>query len=62
MTGECPFSEMSFSPSGAARVLGISDSKLYEILAAGEIASFRVGRARRIKGAAINRYRDARAV
>ncbi|MDR6303070.1 excisionase family DNA binding protein [Nitrobacter vulgaris] len=62
MTSECPFDEMSFNPSGAARVLGISDSKMFQLLAAGEVASFRVGRARRIKGSALNKYREANAV
>jgi excisionase family DNA binding protein len=40
----------------AARVLGISRSKLYELLADGEIPSVRIGRSRRITMSALEEF------
>jgi excisionase family DNA binding protein len=43
-------------PERAAEVLGIGRSKLYELLAAGEIESVRIGRSRRVPVVAIEEY------
>jgi excisionase family DNA binding protein len=40
----------------AARELGISRSKLYELLADGELASVRIGRTRRIAVSALEEF------
>lgn len=40
----------------AARHLGISRSKLYELLADGELSSVRIGRTRRITVAALEEF------
>lgn len=45
-----------FSVVEAAAVLGISRSKLYEFIAAGEIRSIRIGRLRKIPVAAIDEF------
>lgn len=44
----------------AASWLGISRAKLYELLAAGEVRSFTVGRARRIPMAELVRFVEQR--
>lgn len=43
----------------AARHLGISRSKLYELLAAGELPTVRIGRTRRITIAALEEFIDS---
>ncbi len=45
-------------PEEAARLLGISRSKLYELLAAGEIVSVSIGTSRRIPRDALARWID----
>ena len=45
-----------FSAVEAAAVLGVSRSKLYEFIAAGEIRSIRIGRLRKIPVAAIDEF------
>ena len=45
-----------FSVVEAAAILGISRSKLYEFIAAGEIRSIRIGRLRRIPVAAVDEF------
>lgn len=45
-----------FSVVEAAAILGISRSKLYEFIAAGEIRSIRIGRLRKIPVAAIDEF------
>ena len=40
--------QLLFRPEEAAKMLGIGRSKLYELLAAGELESVRVGACRRI--------------
>lgn len=62
MADDIPFASMSFDPPGAARVLDVSQSKIFQLLASGELASFKVGRARRITGAAIDALRQRNAV
>lgn len=45
-----------FSVVEAAGILGISRSKLYEFIAAGEIRSIRIGRLRKIPVAAVDEF------
>ena len=45
-----------FSVVEAAAILGISRSKLYEFIAAGEIRTIRIGRLRKIPVAAIDEF------
>ncbi len=45
-----------FSVVEAAAILGISRSKLYQFIAAGEIRSIRIGRLRKIPVAAIDEF------
>lgn len=45
-----------YAPADAARLLGISRAKFYDLLAAGEIPSVHIGRARRISRAALDEY------
>jgi excisionase family DNA binding protein len=40
--------KLLYSPREAAELLSISRTKLYELMAAGDICSIRVGRSRRI--------------
>lgn len=44
----------------AAGILGISRSKLYEFIAAGEIRTIRIGRLRKIPVAAIDEFITSR--
>ena len=44
------------SPSEAARALGISRTKLYQLLASGAVASVRVGSLRRIRTEALEEF------
>jgi excisionase family DNA binding protein len=39
-----------------ARLIGVKKSKVWEMIAAGELPSFKVGRARRVPVAAIRRW------
>jgi excisionase family DNA binding protein len=48
--------EVLLRPERAAEVLGIGRSKLYELLAAGEIDSVRIGRSRRVPVVAVEEY------
>jgi excisionase family DNA binding protein len=43
-------------PEEAAEVLGIGRSKLYELLAVGEVESVRIGKCRRVPLAALDDY------
>lgn len=43
-------------PEEAARALGISRSKMYELLAAGRPMSIRIGRCRRVPASALHSY------
>lgn len=45
-----------YRPEEAAAVLGLGRSTVFELLAAGEIASVRIGRARRISHAALEAF------
>jgi excisionase family DNA binding protein len=48
------------SPAVAGAMLAVGQTRLYEMLAAGELESYCVGRARRIMMASIRRYIDTR--
>lgn len=52
-----PFEERSFSVRTTALILEISQSKVFEMLADGDLGSFTVGRSRRITGRSINAFR-----
>jgi excisionase family DNA binding protein len=63
-TGRSPASKndvepLAISPRQACRLLGIGNTRLYELIAAGELVSYHEGRARRITMASI-RARHAR--
>lgn len=45
-----------YRPDEAARVIGVSRSRLYELLASGEIRSVKIGRSRRVLGDALRGY------
>jgi excisionase family DNA binding protein len=47
---------MLYKPDEAARLLGIGRSKVYELLAADELESVKVGSARRIPAAALEEF------
>ncbi len=51
-----PPSPLLLTPEEAADALRIGRTRLYELLAAGEIASVKVGHSRRIQPAALQRY------
>ncbi len=48
--------QLLYKPGPAAEVLGIGQSKLFELIAAGEIETVRIGRARRIPAQALEDY------
>jgi excisionase family DNA binding protein len=45
-----------YTPEGAAEMLGIGRSKIFELLADGSLPSVRIGRSRRIPAAALEAY------
>jgi excisionase family DNA binding protein len=47
---------LAVAPREASRLLSIGESKLYELLRAGELASFHIGNARRISTQSIVDY------
>lgn len=47
-------------PEEAARELGISRSKLFDLLATGEIGSIKIGRCRRIPSSSLDSYIKSR--
>ena len=51
---------LAYRPNQAAAVLGIGRDKLFELLSAGEIRSFREGRTRIIPALALQEYIDRR--
>ncbi|MGM4924376.1 helix-turn-helix domain-containing protein [Tardiphaga sp. 804_B3_N1_9] len=56
-SGYVPFDKQSFTPAQTADILGVCESTLFELLKTGALRSFKVGRARRITGAAIDSFR-----
>jgi len=50
--------KLLYTPTEAADLLGVSRSTLYELLRAGEIASVRIGRSRRVPATALIAYVD----
>lgn len=58
-TDTAPVSKLLYTPEEAAQALGISRSKLYVLLAAGDIASVQVGRSRRVRVATLERFVDS---
>ena len=55
-------SQMLLRAEEAARALGIGRSKLYALVAAGEIPVIRIGRATRIPAAALERWVEERTI
>lgn len=51
-----PEARLLYSPAEAARLLSLSRAQVYELLAAGRIASVKVGRLRRIRHEALTAY------
>lgn len=51
---------LAVSPAEAARLLGMSRSRLYDLLTSGEIASFKTGHARLIPYAALTAWVDGK--
>jgi excisionase family DNA binding protein len=54
------FSSLLLRPEEAARLLAIGRSKLYELLASGELASVRIGRLRRVPLRAVEEFIEVR--
>jgi excisionase family DNA binding protein len=52
-----PFEERSFGVKQAIAILSISETFFFELIAAGEIDTYKSGRSRKITGKAINAYR-----
>ncbi|WP_035661431.1 helix-turn-helix domain-containing protein [Bradyrhizobium sp. Ec3.3] len=52
-----PFEERSFGVKEAIAILSVSESFYFELIAAGEIETYKSGRSRKITGRAINAYR-----
>lgn len=52
------FAKRSFTAAETAAILGVSESTVFELLKLGRLRSFKVGRARRISGAAIDSFRS----
>lgn len=50
--------KLLLNPEDAAEALAVSRSRLYELLAAGEIDSVQIGRSRRIPAEALAAYVD----
>lgn len=49
-------SVLLYKPEAAAAALGIGRSKIFEIIAAGELETVQIGRSRRIPAAALDDY------
>ncbi len=49
-----------YTPVEVAAMLAISRAKLYELLSSGELASFTIGRSRRIPAAAVDAFVTAK--
>ncbi|WP_232807334.1 excisionase family DNA-binding protein [Geodermatophilus chilensis] len=48
--------QLLYRPEAAAEVLGIGRSKMFELIAAGQIETVRIGRARRVPAQALEDY------
>lgn len=51
---------VAYRPAEAAEMLSISRSRIYELLATGELGSILIGRSRRIPREALERFVEAR--
>lgn len=47
---------VAYTVKETARLLSLSEAKVYMMIASGELTSFKVGRARRVHGTAIEEY------
>ena len=53
---KCGLDQIAFRVESAARYVDVSRSKMYELLASGEVPSFRVGRAVRVRKEALDQW------
>ncbi|MGK5738505.1 helix-turn-helix domain-containing protein [Micromonospora sp. URMC 103] len=51
--------KLCYTPREAATLLSVSRTKVYELLAAGELCSIRIGRSRRIPADELRRFVSA---
>lgn len=51
--------KLCYTPTEAAALLGMGRTKVYELMAGGQIASIRIGRSRRIPATALRAFVDA---
>src|SRR5688572_28161061 len=47
---------LCYAPPNAGRRIGVSTRKIYELIAAGELRSYKLGKGRRITDAELQRY------
>ncbi|MBR1200033.1 helix-turn-helix domain-containing protein [Bradyrhizobium sp. AUGA SZCCT0158] len=52
-----PFEQQSFAPKRIAEILDCAESTVFELIATGKLKTFKLGRARRATGKAINELR-----
>ncbi|WP_035800525.1 helix-turn-helix domain-containing protein [Kitasatospora mediocidica] len=57
-----PIRAVLYTPEEAAKVLRISRSKLYQLLADHELTSIKIGRCRRVRPADIDAYIERQAI
>lgn len=55
---DAPAPQLAVTVEAAARALQVGRSAIYALIASGELASFRVGRSRRVPVAALESYID----
>lgn len=48
--------KLCYTPTEAAALLGVGRTKVYELMASGQLASIRIGRARRIPATALRTF------
>ncbi len=51
--------KLCYTPIEAARLLGLGRTKVYELMASGQITSIRIGRSRRIPATALRAFIEA---
>ncbi|GAB3186325.1 excisionase family DNA binding protein [Micromonospora palomenae] len=51
--------KLCYTPAEAATLLGVGRTKVYELMASGQITSIRIGRSRRIPATALRAFVNA---
>ncbi|SBT69203.1 DNA binding domain-containing protein, excisionase family [Micromonospora sediminicola] len=51
--------KLCYTPTEAAALLGVGRTKVYELIASGQIVSIRIGRSRRIPAKALRAFVEA---